>query len=94
MDIRYWDQVMQLFFIQKEQSFVCSYMNNDVIDLSSTQVMLFKPVPNLCLTYRISLRPHLIDEVELNKKFSLYNLAYVSKYLNQTRHKLGLINYT
>ena len=55
-------------------------MNNDVIDLSSTQVMLFKPVPNLCLTYRISLRPHFIDEVQLNKKFSLYNLAYVSKY--------------
>ena len=53
-DIGYWKQVMQLFFIKEQYRFMLNYMNYDVIDLSSTLIMLFKPVRNLRLTYRIS----------------------------------------
>ena len=44
-------------------------MKNDVIDLSSNHVRLFKPVAkNL---------PKLLDEIKLDKNFSLYSLTYV-----------------
>ena len=52
-------------------------MSNDVIDLSSTHVRLFKPVPNLRLIYTEQVRqnlPHFIGEVELNKKVQFIQL--------------------